>query len=137
MRNTSQAFSMNLSIQLSELLRFAVVGVAATLVHFTVLTIGVELFGIPSVPMNGLAFCTAVFVTYFGQSLWVFRRPDISVARFFRFGTSIIGGLLGNVGMMALAVEILSLPYQIGFVLSVAVVSCATFLLNKFWVFGK
>ena len=120
-----------------EILRFGIVGVIATLVHFGMLRLGVEWLGIPAAPANGLAFSVAVGVTYFGQSVWVFLDPVHSFGRLRRFLLSVLGGFLANVGIMALAVQVLGLHYLVGFVAALTIVPTATFIINKFWVFRK
>lgn len=120
---------------LSEIARFGAVGLAATAVHFAVLRAGVEILGLPPVAMNGFAFLCAVSVTYVGQSVWVFRRPGLSRARLMRFAASTLGGLVGNVAIMALAVGPAGLPYEAGFLLALCLVPAATYLANKLWVF--
>lgn len=120
-----------------EVLRFGLVGVAATLTHLGMLRLGVERFAIPPVPANGLAFCLAVLVTYLGQSLWVFRQPDHSFVRLRRFLASVLAGLLANMAIMALTVGVFGLDYLVGFVSGLIIVPVSTFFLNKFWVFRK
>ena len=119
-----------------QLLRFGVVGIAATLVHLGTLRLGVERAGIPPAIANGIAFSAAVGVTYLGQALWVFRRSDHSLARFRRFAVSVLGGLLANVGIMAFAVQVLGLHYLVGFVAALTLVPAGTFVVNKLWVFS-
>ncbi|WP_168201375.1 GtrA family protein [Qingshengfaniella alkalisoli] len=120
----------------AEALRFGVIGVSATATHFLVLTAAVELLGIAAAIANGLAFLVAVMVTYFGQSYWVFRNPSHNLARLQKFISTAVGGMLANVGIMAVTVNILDLPYQLGFVVALLVVPIATFVISKFWVFA-
>lgn len=120
----------------AEIVRFAVVGVAATATHFLVLWAGVEWAGGPPAPMNGLAFLAAVSATYLGQSIWVFRRPGVSAARLARFAVSTLGGLAGNVAIMAAAVGPAQLPYEVGFALALVIVPPITYFANKLWVFA-
>lgn len=122
---------------LVQVLRFGVVGILATAVHFAVLRAGVELLGAPPAPMNGLAFCVAFFVSYLGQSRWVFGGGSAGAARLARFAASAVGGLLGNVGIMALAVNVLGLPYEWGFALALVLIPALTFFVNKLWVFSS
>jgi putative flippase GtrA len=119
-----------------QVLRFGVVGVAATLVHLGTLRLGVERAGIAPAVANGIAFATAVSVTYFGQALWVFRRFDHSLSRLRRFAVSVVGGLIANVGIMAFAVQLLGLHYLVGFAAALTLVPAGTFIVNKFWVFS-
>ena len=126
-----------MTLPVDEILRFGVIGVLTTLVHLGVLTAGVEQAGVSPVLMNGIAFCLAVGVTYFGQSIWVFRNRERSTAQFMRFGVSVLAGLFGNMAIMAVAVKLLHQHYAIGFTAALIIVPAATFVLNKFWVFGK
>ncbi len=118
-----------------EVLRFAAVGVVATQVQFCVKTHAVEAALQPPDTPNGLAFCAAVAVTYLGQSHWVFRAPQHSLARLQKFLLTALGGLAANIGIMALVVNGLGLPYQVGFVTALLLVPTATFVINKLWVF--
>lgn len=121
-----------------EILRFGCVGVLATLTHFVILSLGVELLHLPPVLANGIAFSVAVLVTFFGQSFWVFRgHGGTDAGRIGRFGLSLVMGLLANMAIMALATGPLGLPYQTGFVAGLVLVPMASYVLNKFWVFRK
>ncbi len=120
----------------SEVLRFGIVGVTATLVHFTVLTLAVERLGAIPALANGSAFIVAVCVTYLGQSLWVFRgHAGRSSAQLMRFAVSLLIGFVANVSVMAMTTQLLGLSYQIGFLLSCVAVPVLSFFINKFWVF--
>lgn len=119
----------------AQVMRFFVVGVTATLVHFTVLTLGVEAAGLDPVVANGLAFVCAVWVTYLGNSLWVFPVARHSFAQIRKFLLTAVGGFLANIGLMALVTDVLALHYLVGFVTVLTLVPLGTFLANKFWVF--
>lgn len=107
----------------------------ASLVHFLLLNAGVRLVGIPPAPANGVAFLAAVNVTYFGQSLWVFRRPGLCFTRIRRFGMSATGGLVANVALMALFVDGLGWNYNLAFAFLLLIVPAVLFCVNKCWVF--
>lgn len=122
--------------RIAEILRFGVVGVCATLVHLGLLRLGVDRLGLPAVVATGIAFCVAVAVTWTGQTLWVFPGVRRGPAQAARFGVSVIAGLLGNMAIMALAVNVLHLPFEWGFAAGLIVVPAATYVLNKIWVFA-
>lgn len=120
-----------------EVVRFAVVGVAATALHFGVLTLLVEAATLPPPVANGAAFLAALCVTYLGQSLWVFRaRSRHGPRQMLRFALSLALGLGANVAIMALSVDVLGLSYRGGFVLAVLLVPALSFVVNRFWVFA-
>lgn len=119
-----------------EIIRFGVVGVAATVVHFGMLSLGVELLGIIPAVANGLAFLCAVGVTYFGQSLWVFRdHGGRSSTQLLRFAASLALGFLANMAVMAVATQGLGLSYRIGFLIGCFLVPMLSYVVNRFWVF--
>lgn len=123
---------------LGQLSRFAVVGLAATAVHFLVLVIAVEAGSVPPAPANGLAFLVALSVTYLGQSRWVFHdRSKHGTAQMLRFAVSLVIGLIANMVTMAVSVQLLGLSYQTGFVLGVLLVPALSFVINRTWVFRR
>ena len=121
----------------AEIVRFGVVGIAATLVHYLVLSAGVEFAGADPVMMTAIAFLCAMGVTYAGQSIWVFRVRRYDAPRLIRFGISVLAGLAGNAAIMGATVHLLRLDYTIGFVAGLILVPAATYLLNKKWVFTE
>jgi putative flippase GtrA len=122
---------------LRQLVRFGVVGIAATAVHAALLLMLVELAALGPVPATALAFSAAVVVTFVGQSFWVFQNISWAPRRILKFLATALGGLIGNVAIMGLSVEILRLHYLIGLGVALAVVPTATFLLSRYWVFHR
>lgn len=123
---------------MTELSRFAVVGITATAVHFAVLVLAVEQLSVAPAPANGIAFLVALSVTYLGQSLWVFHdRSRHGTAQMLRFAVSLAIGLAANMATMAVSVQVLGLGYQTGFVLGVVLVPALSFVINRFWVFRR
>lgn len=126
-----------MTLPVCEIVRFGVVGMAATMLHYLVLSAGVEFADASPVVMTGIAFLCAVGVTYVGQSIWVFRVRRHGAPRVVRFGISVLAGLVGNVAIMGATVNLLQLDYTIGFIAGLILVPAATYLLNKKWVFAE
>lgn len=121
----------------TEILRFGIVGLAATATHYVILRLAVETLAVPPTPANGLAFLCALSVTYLGQSLWVFQeRSRHGTAQMLRFTVSILIGLFANMAIMALSVHALGLTYQGGFLLGLFLVPILSFVVNRLWVFN-
>ncbi len=118
-----------------EVARFGVIGVMATLCHFIVLNLLAAPLG--SVAANCVAFLCAVNVTYFGQSIWVFKRRSIQGAQMRRFAVSAISGLILNAVLMAAFTGLFAWHYNQAFILIVFLVPAILFLINKFWVFAE
>jgi putative flippase GtrA len=125
-------------VRASEIARFVVVGVMATIVHFSALITAVEHLGLAPSPANGIAFLCAVGVTFFGQSFWVFRgHGGLALAKMIRFACSLAIGFTANLGIMAVCTRIFGFDYRIGFLACVAIVTVLNFVVNKLWVFKR
>ncbi len=120
-----------------EMVRFGIVGMAATLTHYLALILLVESGGLRATPATGIAFLLALCVTYLGQSYFVFRAADHGTSRLARFCMVALGGLAANSAMMFVVTESLGLSYHIGFVITLMIVPTASFILSKIWVFRQ
>lgn len=118
-----------------QIIRFGGIGVLATLTHFLVLTLSVEALRLVPTFANGIAFCVAVFVTYFGQSYLVFDNKEHSLVKSTKFLSSAFLGLGLNMTIMFVTTNFLEWSYILGFFLSTIIVPAVTFVVNKFWVF--
>jgi putative flippase GtrA len=130
--------NFGLSARASEIARFVVVGVMATVVHFSVLISAVEYWGLMPSPANGIAFLCAVGVTFFGQSFWVFRgHGGLTLAKMIKFACSLTIGFTANLGIMAVCTRIFGFDYRIGFLACIVIVTVLNFAVNKLWVFRR
>ena len=118
-----------------QVARFAVTGMLATATHYIVLRLLVEGAHLAPALATALAFSVAVGVTYIGQSRWVFRQRLGTWGGAGRFLTTAIGGLIANVAIMFIAVDLIGLHYLVGFLTALVVVPVATFVISKLWVF--
>lgn len=114
----------------SEVLRFGVVGLAATLVHAMVLGAGLWA-GLPAAFANVVAFGVAVWVSYCGQSWWVFRRPPRDMYRFAI--VALVGLVLHAVGMPVL--QLLGLGVWWAWLVLTVLVPGVGFFASRFWAF--
>lgn len=118
-----------------EILRFGVVGLAASITHVMVALLLIERAGVPLLWANGLAFSVAVFVSYFGNHAWTFRRTAHHSRHFPRFLAIALGGLALNQAIVFFAVEIAGIPYLYAILIVVIVVPGLSFVLSKCWAF--
>lgn len=119
-----------------QVIRFGITGILATATHYLVLRGLVEGAGAAPTIATALAFMVAVLVTYIGQSRWVFRQRLRSATGIGKFLTTALGGLIANVVIMFVAVDLLSLHYLAGFLTALVVVPAGTFVISKLWVFN-
>ena len=121
----------------AELARYLANGLAATLVHFCVLTVNLKLLGIPSAGLSNLiAAFFGLTVSFLGNRYFVFRgRPGVASRQVPRFvllyaAPAAVHGLI-----LFLWSDLGHLHYATGFVIATAVQMVVTYLGNKFLVF--
>lgn len=118
-------------------LRFALNGVLATSVHFSVLTALVHMPQWPSAGLaNLIAACFGISVSYLGAKSFVFRSqaPVASTLPRFLAIYAVVAALHGLV--LAAWTDYGGLPYAIGFLIATLCSMVATFLGNRFLVFA-
>lgn len=130
------ARSSPLFSKVARLVRFGIVGVTATLVHFGVVVLLVET-RLLSEPLfaNLIAFSCAVWVSYHGHNQWTFQHRRRSSRQFLRFLIVTLAALGLNQAILYLATRPLGWDYRIGMLLVILLVPLFTYLLARSWVF--
>ena len=118
-----------------KIIRYAVVGVIGTAVHFGVLAALVELFGVEPVTSSTIGFIVTVIVSYVLNHRWTFRSDRGHRSALPRYIIVSITGMLLNTGIMFLTVHVFGLWYILGQCLVVVVVPITNFALNYRWSF--
>ncbi len=119
-----------------QVLRFAMVGAAATCAHYVVAmlcALHINLYG-----ANLLGYLAAVAISYFGHQRFSFRVPprDISHQRQLpRFVAGSLGGLALSYLLLAITGDLLGAPNWLSLAVAVSLVPVYTFVFNKLWVF--
>lgn len=119
-----------------QVLRFALVGAAATCTHYIVALISalhIHLYG-----ANLLGYLAAVAISYFGHQRYSFRvaAEDVSHQRQLpRFVAGSLGGLALSYLLLALMRDWLGAPNWLSLAVAVGLVPVYAFVLNKLWVF--
>jgi putative flippase GtrA len=122
---------------MQQLLRFAGVGLTATLVHVALALIMQTVFGFSPQLANLAGFCGAVLLSYFGHSRVTFGiEPDHAV-HLPRFLTVSVIGL----ALSAAITEVVSAKFGGPFYLAMALVAVsvppATYFASRFWAFAE
>lgn len=81
-----------MSAELSQMFRFGVIGACVTLVYVIGYT-SLHHIGFKPFNANAIAYCTAVLVQFFGQTLWAFRRTLWDAQQGKRFFATIAFGI--------------------------------------------
>tara|TARA_R110002110_G_scaffold205066_1_gene416790 strand:- start:199292 stop:199693 length:402 start_codon:yes stop_codon:yes gene_type:complete len=123
--------------------RFGVVGVVTAAVHYGLLAVGVEAFGMPALIASSAGFVVAVLLNYQMHYHYTFNNTARGavgqsaphVRTFSRYVFMISCGFLINAGVMYAAVHGLGLNYLLAQAVALVVLVLWNFLLSCLWVF--
>lgn len=135
-RTTSRLSGTIAQLLGSQLVRFALIGGLATLVHYAVALLVVAVTGVYGANLCG--YLLAVTISYFGHQQVTFRvsRDDIDHARQLpRFAAGSLGGLAFSYIVLTLADLYGGAPSWLSLLVTVVLVPIYTFVINKLWVF--
>lgn len=118
-----------------QFIRFCVIGVMGTLVHFAVLIALVEKAEVSVMWATTCAFCTATVVNFLGNRLWTFSEVRNVDGQFLRYFFVTLIGLSVNNFFMWLFIEIGGIHYLIAQVFTVFFVVFWNFFGAKYLVF--
>lgn len=117
-------------------MRFVVVGVIATAVHYLVLVAAVELAGWSAVWGSGLGFGTGAVVNYLLNRRFTFRSEVPHTTAVSRFLVVMGGALALNQLLMHLFTQVAGVPYLLAQVLTTGVTLFWNFAGNSLWSFA-
>ena len=118
-----------------QLRAFVIVGTAAALTHFLVVSLLVPL-GVHPLVANIVGFGVAFTVSFAGHSRWTFpagRARPLAMRRFFAVAVSSFGA---NELLYAMLLSWTSIGYRVALLFVLLAVSISTFLISKFWAFA-
>lgn len=118
----------------AQLLCFALIGVANTLVHGAILVVAVEWVALGVTAAHLVAFCVANIFSYLMNS-WLTFKATLSPGRYVRFSLASLLSL-GLTLLLAWFCDHYGLHYLLGFALIVVVVPLLNFAVMKFWTFA-
>jgi putative flippase GtrA len=117
-------------------LRFVVVGVIATGVHYLVLVAAVELAGWSAVWGSGLGFGTGAVVNYLLNRRFTFRSQVPHGTAVSRFVVVMGGAFALNQLLMHLLTQVVGLPYLVAQILTTGITLFWNFAGNALWSFA-
>jgi putative flippase GtrA len=126
-------------LRLQSQLLFIAVGVAAALVHLSVVWLLVHFLATPPLAANPLGFFIAFWVSFFGHRHGSFRRDEPhELARSLpRFAVVAVAGFLVNEALYAALLAWTPLPYAVALFLVIGMVAVLTYLSSKHWAFAQ
>jgi putative flippase GtrA len=120
---------------MNSLLRFGITGSLATITHAAVLSGLVELLAVPAVVASLPAFGAALLLSYGLNYHWTFRALGEHRVIFPRFTLVAVSGLLLNVLITFLVVNVFGFWYGYALAAVIFSVPLLTYLLSNYWVF--
>ncbi len=116
---------------------FAAVGVVGTLVQYVCLITLINLFGANAVLASSLGFILGGLTNYALNRRYTFRSRKTHREGMSKFFTIAFVGLLFNIIIMAIGVEILNLHYLLAQVVATGLVLFWNFTGNRLWTFSE
>jgi putative flippase GtrA len=123
---------------LKQFVKFALVGVLNTAIHYGVFYSLFEFAGLYYVLASGIGFGLAVTNSYFCNKFWTFKSRKADVRReFAKFFIVNIVSLSINLACMAVLVELFAMYPPVAQLVTIGITLVINFLGNKFWTFKE
>lgn len=116
--------------------RYGVVGSFGMLIHSSILIALVEIFYITPVLASIPGFIAALIISHFINHIWTFQYKEKLRKTFVKYTAVSLFGLMLNLVLMHLTVNVLGWPYLYGLLIVIILVSINNYFLNKLWTFG-
>jgi putative flippase GtrA len=119
--------------------RFVINGLMATTVHFTILSLCIEVLELQSAAIsNFLAAVVASMCSFFGNRHYVFKKSTQRLfAQAWRFAVLYLATAVFHGSFLLVWTDWLDHDYRIGFVIATAIQVVASFLGARILVFSK
>lgn len=121
---------------LAQFIKFAIVGVLNTAIHYGVFYALYSFAGLYHLIASGAGFCAAVAHSYFLNKFWTFKRRGSRIhEEFGKFFLVSILSLCVNLTGMAVLVELLAVHPPLAQLVTIGITLVVNFLGNRFWTF--
>lgn len=118
-------------------LRFGLVGLCATLLHFVVGSL-LTVWWLPVDIANRVAFLIALFAAFIGHSYYTFAGHSIPVwLAFMRYMCIAVVAFLLNEQVLGFLLSLQSVPPVLALALAVSVAAMFSFFVSKIWTFRQ
>ncbi|SDX31371.1 GtrA family protein [Paenibacillus sp. CF384] len=123
-------------MKLKIMMKYGVVGVIGTALHFMLLIALVERMGLHPALASAIGFIAVLVLSYYLNRNWTFAAAAPSGLRsIVKYTVVSVSGLLLNTGIMYISVEVLHFRYTVGQLLVTVVIPLFNFVLNYYWTF--
>jgi putative flippase GtrA len=119
---------------LHKFIKYSVVGCISVLIYFLSVFVLVELFDKDPIFGSTLSFIIMTFISFLLNKKYTFGS-DFSYNKLLRFLVVSAIGFTLNFVIMYLVVNVLSLHYSIGELITTLIIPIINFILNSYWTF--
>lgn len=119
------------------IVRYGIVGVMGTLIHFLVLLLLVRNYALSPILASSLGFIVVLLISYQLNKYWTFnqQKTQDKSTQFLKYSVVSGCGLILNTSVMYVSIEWLHLHYVIGQALVIVVVPIFNYIFNRNWTF--
>lgn len=118
-----------------QVLRFAWIGLAATIAHVSVAAIAIALLSVSVALANALAVLSASLLSYFGHALWTFKAPP-TAGSLLRF-VAVTAAAAALAALLAALVAKVGASWWTGIAVTAVVVPVFSYCPHRSWTFRR
>lgn len=119
-----------------KFIKYSIVGCISVLIYFLSVFVLVELFDKDPIFASTLSFIIMTYISFLLNKKYTFGS-NFSYNQLWRFLVVSAIGFTLNFSIMYLVVNILSLHYVIGELITTLIIPIINFILNNYWTFKK
>jgi putative flippase GtrA len=119
-----------------KFIKYSIVGCISVLIYFLSVFVFVELFDKGPIFASTLSFIIMTYISFLLNKKYTFGS-NFSYNQLWRFLVVSAIGFTLNFSIMYLVVNILSLHYVIGELITTLIIPIINFILNNYWTFKK
>ena len=121
-----------------QFIKFALVGVLNSLLHYIVFLALYRLVGMHYLIASAIGYCVGLLNSFLLNKKWTFKTVDVGKGyEFFKFVIVNIVSLTVNVVVLEVTVVVLHMAPELGQIVALACHTLTNFSGNKFWTFSK
>jgi len=121
--------------ELLRVVRFGLVGGAATAAHMGTTVFLVELFALNPVLASTLGVCVSFWFSYYGHQMFSFAVERDHKAYLVRFMCASAIAFALNISVVSVNNYVLHLPYYFALAVLMVAIPATSYLFSRFWVF--
>jgi putative flippase GtrA len=137
LRQRDPPVRQNLFLLIFQATKFGLVGIVATIIHYTVLLLLTDVIAVvPPTIASGVGSLFGIASAYVGNRRWTFRQLERHTTVAARFLVAYCLTMCGHTVIMYLQIELLRLAYTPAFIVATSASTAVNFVLNRSFVFN-